>query len=211
MKQKLCLFFLALFILSCGRMNAQTQTIEDLKTRFRSASSDNQKLLLLLSLCEQAHNLHADTLLKYARITEQIADKLANTTAKLKAEYYEAYGLTNNGSIDSALAIADKCLQKLEKEYGKIEAEQAELKLQPALLFDAQAQRSQRIGEIDRRKADIEAELKRRREHYEELLERLKIEQERVINNLLPRRYQLRGDAQVFPVTIEIRLPEVSR
>jgi len=97
-------------------MNAQTQTIEDLKTRFRSASSDNQKLLLLLSLCEQAHNLHADTLLKYARITEQIADKLANTTAKLKAEYYEAYGLTNNGSIDSALAIADKCLQKLEKE-----------------------------------------------------------------------------------------------
>ena len=116
MKQKLCLFFLALFILSCGRMNAQTQTIEDLKTRFRSASSDNQKLLLLLSLCEQAHNLHADTLLKYARITEQIADKLANTTAKLKAEYYEAYGLTNNGSIDSALAIADKCLQKLEKE-----------------------------------------------------------------------------------------------
>jgi len=108
-------------------------------------------------------------------------------------------------------AMQENSLQKLEIEYGKIEAEQAELKLQPALLRDAQAQRAQRISEIDRRKADIEAELKRRREHYEELLARLKIEQERVVNHLLPRRYRLKGDVQVFPVTVEIRLPEASQ
>lgn len=143
-----------------------------------------------------------------AALTAAITAQLATTGKNALQEEKERF---RHRLREVERAMQENSLQKLEKEYGKIEAEQAELKLQPALLFDAQAQRSQRISEIDRRKADIDAELKRRREHYEELLERLKIEQERVINNLLPRRYQLRGDAQVFPVTIEIRLPEVSR
>lgn len=109
------------------------------------------------------------------------------------------------------LAMQENSLQKLTKEYDQIAAEQQELKLKPALLAEVQAQRSQRISDIDRRKSDIEAELKRRREHYEELLERLKVEQQRVVENLLPKRYKLRGQAQVFPVTVEIRLPEVSQ
>ena len=141
-------------------------------------------------------------------LTNAITDQLAAAGKTALQEEKERF---RHRLREVKRAMQENSLQKLEKEYGKIEAEQAELKLQPALLFDAQAQRSQRISEIDRRKADIEAELKRRREHYEELLERLKIEQERVINNLLPKRYKLRGQVQLFPVTIEIRLPEVTR
>ena len=141
-------------------------------------------------------------------ITSAIVSQLASTG---KAALQEERARFRHRLREVERAMQENSLQKLEKEYFKIEAEQQDLKLRPALLFDIQAQRSQRISEIDRRKDDIAAELKRRREHYEELLEQLKIEQERVINNLLPKRYRLRGQAQIFPVTIEIRLPEVSR
>ena len=143
-----------------------------------------------------------------AALTATITTQLA-TTGKTALQEEKARFRHRLREVERAMQ--ENSLQKLEKEYDKIETEQQELRLQPALLVDAQAQRSQRISEIDRRKADIDAELRRRREHYEELLERLKVEQERVIENLLPKRYKLRGQAQVFPVTVEIRLPEVSR
>ncbi len=141
-------------------------------------------------------------------LTNAITDQLATTGNTALQEEKERF---RHRLWEVERAMQENSLQRLEKEYDKIAVEQAELKLQPALLFDAQAHRSQRISEIDRRKEDIAAELKRRREHYEELLERLKAEQERVITNLLPKRYKLRGQAQLFPVTVEIRLPEVTR
>jgi len=44
-----------------------------------------------------------------------------------------------------------------------------------------------------------------------ELREQLERERTRVLQHLLPRRYEMRGEAQVFPVAVEIRLPEVTR
>ena len=49
--------------------------------------------------------------------------------------------------------------------------------------------------------------MRRRRQHYEELREQLQIERERVLSGIIPRRFALRGTAQVFPVALEIRLP----
>lgn len=65
--------------------------------------------------------------------------------------------------------------------------------------------------ELRRRQAelqDLEEELQRRRGHYQDLLVRLEREQDRVISRTLPQRYRLHGTVQVFPVGIEIRLPE---
>ena len=42
-----------------------------------------------------------------------------------------------------------------------------------------------------------------------DLLERLKSEKQRILEQVVPKRFALHGEAQVFPVTIEIRLPEV--
>lgn len=58
---------------------------------------------------------------------------------------------------------------------------------------------------------DLEDEIKRRTRHFDDLLERLKMEQERVLKKVVPNRYRQRGSSQVFPVTVEIRLPEVAQ
>ena len=46
--------------------------------------------------------------------------------------------------------------------------------------------------------------------HTEDLREQLNRERERIMNQLLPRRYSLRGEAQCLPVTVEIRFREGS-
>ena len=56
---------------------------------------------------------------------------------------------------------------------------------------------------------DLEDELKRRQTQFGDLQERLTEEKRRILEQVLPRRFDLRGEAQVFPVTIEIRFPEV--
>lgn len=87
-------------------------------------------------------------------------------------------------------------IQKLEKEREKLLRDMQQLKL-----FAAD-QRSQ-----EEKLRDIEEEQQRREKHYDDLLKFLEQEQDRVMNRVLKSRYQLRGEAQVFPVTVEIRLP----
>jgi len=90
--------------------------------------------------------------------------------------------------------------QSIEKLKREIE-EQRAASIQQKLFEDADALAEKRLR-------DLEDELKRRQGQFGDLLDRLKAEKERVIEHVLPRRFTLRGDAQVFPVTIEIRLPE---
>ena len=97
-------------------------------------------------------------------------------------------------------AMKETTVEKLRKEVEKAERE-----LGKGFLFEA-----------DRRRAEehlrnLEDELQRRVSHYKELLEKLKDDQDRVLHRMLPKRYELHGDVSVFPVTIEIRFPEVVR
>jgi hypothetical protein len=94
--------------------------------------------------------------------------------------------------------IEGSTLSRLEREIREAEAE-----LQQGTLFDAEG----RIAELERTKAEKEEEVRRRKVHYEELRAQLQRERERVVHQLVPRRYKQRGYAQVLPVTIEIRLP----
>ena len=55
---------------------------------------------------------------------------------------------------------------------------------------------------------NLEEEKRLRDSRYEDLLTRLQEEQKRILEKVLPKRFLLRGDVQVFPVTVEIRLPE---
>jgi len=52
-----------------------------------------------------------------------------------------------------------------------------------------------------------EREIDRRRRHYEEAREQLERERRRIVERLLPKRHALAGEAQAFPVTVEVRLP----
>ena len=53
-----------------------------------------------------------------------------------------------------------------------------------------------------------EEELRRRRHHYEEICEQLQRERTRILERLLPARFALAGSPRVFPVAVEVRLPE---
>lgn len=65
-----------------------------------------------------------------------------------------------------------------------------------------------RIMEIDRSIEKKEEELRRRHSHYEEIRDQLSREHTRILKHLLPARFSMLSDAQVFPVSVEIRLPE---
>ena len=56
-------------------------------------------------------------------------------------------------------------------------------------------------------KAMLERELKNDLEHYEELRNQLKRERERITQYLIPNRYAMDGDVQIYPIAVEIVLP----
>ncbi|UBU49915.1 DISARM system SNF2-like helicase DrmD [Cobetia amphilecti] len=91
--------------------------------------------------------------------------------------------------------------QSIEKLKREIEEKRAEAR-QFHLLEDADEM-------AERELRDLEDELKRRQGHFGDLLERLKSEKQRILEQVVPKRFALHGEAQVFPVTIEIRLPKV--
>ena len=72
------------------------------------------------------------------------------------------------------------------------------------MLFDAAA----RVAAIEQSIEEKREEITRRRQHYGEIRDQLQHERTRIIEYLLPKRFAMAGEAQVFPVTVEIRLPE---
>lgn len=94
--------------------------------------------------------------------------------------------------------IAENTMAKLERQIDRFK-----IMRQQGMLFEQQAY----LDDIDRRIEMKQEELQRRKQHYEEVREQLARERERVVKRLLPRRYTLQGEAQVFPVAVEVRLP----
>ena len=74
-------------------------------------------------------------------------------------------------------------------------------------LFDE----GERLAEIEQSIKEKQEELRRRRHHYEEIREQLRHERIRILERLLPARFALAGETQVFPVAVEVRLPEQRR
>jgi len=95
--------------------------------------------------------------------------------------------------------IQEQTLARLEREIALLSTAR-----QQGVLFDNE----QRLTELAQSQRAKEEELARRKVRYEELRDQLSRERKRVLDNLIPKRYSLRGTAQVFPVAIEIRLPE---
>ena len=71
-------------------------------------------------------------------------------------------------------------------------------------LFDE----TERLADIERSIEEKQEELTRRRHHYEEIRDQLQRERTRILDHLLPARFAMAGDAQAFPVAVEVRLPD---
>lgn len=91
-------------------------------------------------------------------------------------------------------AMQENTLQKLERERQELLEEMQQL----SLLQEERRSQEEKLR-------NLEDELRQRRGHYQDLLDQLQQERERVLQGILPQRYRLRGEVQVFPVTVEIR------
>ena len=96
----------------------------------------------------------------------------------------------------------DEALAKLEREIGKLRVERAQ-----GRLFESQ----HALDDLERSIEAKQQELERRKLHYEEVREQLARERERILNRVIPKRYAMEGEAQVFPVSVEIRFPRKGR
>jgi hypothetical protein len=97
-----------------------------------------------------------------------------------------------------SILITETTLAKLEREVEALRKEQRQ-----GTLFDEAG----RLDTIERSIEEKQEEIARRTRHHQEVREQLAAERERIQQHILPRRHTLSGSAQVFPVTIEVRLP----
>lgn len=128
-------------------------------------------------------------------LTDKLREKLS-VDGKIAHKETEMRYQSRQGEVSSL--IAENTMAKLEREILILKQER-----QQGLLFDADSH----MDRLDRSIQMKAEELERRKYHYEEIRKQLNNERDRILKNLLPKRYKLRGEAQVFPVAVEIRLP----
>ena len=133
-----------------------------------------------------------------AELSEALRRQLASAGAKAQKDEEERYR-QRQGEV-SAL-IQNQTVTRLERELENLDVQRTR-----GLLFNQE----ERLAEIKRSKEEKRDEINRRRRHYDEIRERLAKERTRILERLLPARFALADDAQVFPVTVEVRLPERS-
>lgn len=93
--------------------------------------------------------------------------------------------------------IAENSIRRLEREIAELRQSYEQRQL-----FEEE----QRLRRIEQDIAEKEAEIGRRRRHYEDLRERLAGERARILEQVLPKRHALRGEVQILPVAVEVRL-----
>jgi len=128
-----------------------------------------------------------------ADLTAALARRMAEAGAAVRESEQKRFARRRR---ELEKAIADNQLTRLTKEAAKLRD-----KVQQLALF------SEIDRDLQQRLTDLEAELSLRRSHYETVQARLRVEERRTLEDVLPLRYALRGDAQVYPISIEIRLP----
>ena len=129
------------------------------------------------------------------KLTPALRSQLALDGEQARKQEDERYR-SRQGEVSSL--IAENTLAKLEREVEKLQAARAQ-----GQLF-GEAERLETIARSIEEKQD---EIARRTRHYEEVREQLEKERERILKHLLPNRHAMSGEAQVFPVCIEVRLP----
>jgi len=161
----------------------------------REAQSCNDK-----AVQERARNLFSELEIDMTqavksvrqKLTKDLMDQLKLDGQQAVSEEQQRYQ-SRQGEI-SAL-IADNTVEKLEKVIERLKKQ----KLQ-GLLFNERDV----FEEIDKDIAMKREEVDRRKIHYEEIRKQLTSERQRILQRLLPKRYTLAGESQVFPLAVEI-------
>jgi superfamily II DNA or RNA helicase len=129
-------------------------------------------------------------------LTAKLREQLAADGEAARKEEDRRYQ-SRQGEVSSL--IAENTLAKIEREISQLKQ-----KRRQGHLFESPFD----LDELDRSIEAKQQELERRKDHYEEVRKQLADERKRIVNVLLPRRFAMRGEAQIFPVAVEIWLPE---
>jgi len=130
-----------------------------------------------------------------ARLTTELRLLLDETGKAARIDEETRY---RSRQAEVSSLISENTLAKLEREIESLKRERAQ-----GVLFDE----AQRLDEIDRSIDNKRAEIERRTRHHTEVREQLDRERDRILKFRLPRRHAMSGPAQVFPISIEVRLP----
>lgn len=129
------------------------------------------------------------------QLTSDLRAQLAATGKVARADEEQRY---RSRLAEVSTLIEETTIAKLEREIEALKVERAQ-----GLLFD----QSKRLDEIDRSIEEKREEMARRVRNHEEVRAQLDKERDRILKNLLPKRHSMAGAVQVFPVSIEVRLP----
>jgi superfamily II DNA or RNA helicase len=130
-----------------------------------------------------------------AALTANLSEQLTLDGKRAREQEEERYR-SRQGEVSTL--IEESTLAKLEREIEALRIERTQ-----GQLF-AEAERFEQIARSIEEKQE---EIARRRRHYEEVRGQLERERERILKRVLPARHAMAGSAQVFPVSIEVRLP----
>lgn len=126
-----------------------------------------------------------------ARLTEQLAEDHDRVHDEELQRFQSRQG-------ELSTLIQENTLAKLEKEIKTLR-----FRMQQGVLFRQEAE----LDSMERSLEQKQEELERRRLHYEELRDQLSRERKRIMDIVLPRRHAMKGDAQIFPLALEVRFP----
>jgi hypothetical protein len=136
-----------------------------------------------------------DAVKEYARdLTSAVVALFASEGKKAVAAQAKTY---EQRIAEVRAYVTGLSAKKLERERETLAKE-----LKQTSLFEDHTRR-----EREARLATVEEELARRARNGEDHIKLLEEERARVVEHLVPKRYALNGEVQVFPVTVEIRLP----
>lgn len=94
-----------------GFAHAQTVRVDSLKKAISKSKTKEEKVNLLLKLCDQFNSLPADSLLNYAKAGLSL--RLENKNSTLRLTNFEAVAYYRNGQIEKGLSISDSLLKLL--------------------------------------------------------------------------------------------------
>lgn len=145
-----------------------------------------------------------------------IWDDVADAVRKIVRQVQAARTAELGARLDAARRVVhelerkrfDRRKRELLKEVGenrieklRREADKYREKARQQVMF------AEMDDELQRKISNLEAELALRKTHYDTVLARLGEEEKRTLEQVLPPRYRLRGEARVYPIAVEIRLP----
>src|SRR6218665_1176669 len=105
--------FIVVFSCCCTLLpRAQTQRIALLKAKLSAAVGNDEKLSVLLELCNEHENINRDSLYSYATEAVQLASGQKKEATKSRAAIFMIYAYLRKNETDSALGLIEATLPK---------------------------------------------------------------------------------------------------